>query len=132
MVETYDAFSRFDKSLPQLSINEDNMARNLVPYRERPSEAMVTILRGTGWVHPEHGPGHDFVKHIGREAIKQKCHLIDVALRDPNFSELYEKRLTQKQRDILGGRVENYTGSALERARINLRKVKNLFSTMRN
>jgi len=130
MVETYEAFSRLDKSLQQLSINEDRMATNLEPYRKKPSEAMVTILRGTGWVHPEYGPGHDFVKHIGREAIKQRCSLMDVALRDPHFSELYECRLTQKQREILSGKVELYTGSSLQRAQINLRKAKNLFPTM--
>ncbi len=126
MVETHEAFSRLDKSLPQLSINEDRMAANLESYRKKPSEAMVTILRGIGWIHPVYGPGHDFVKHAGREAIKQNCSLIEVALRDYYFSEVYENELTQKQRAILSGKVEFYTGSSLERAKINLRKARDL------
>ncbi len=120
MAETYEAFSRLDKALLQLSVNEDRMARNLEPYRSRPSEALVTILRGTGWVHPEHGPGHEFVKYVGKKIAGTNIGLLEEALKDERFARLYEEGLTGKQKSILQGNVEQYTGSARERTQYNL------------
>lgn len=119
MVQTYEAFSRLNKTLSQLSINEDMMARNLINVRNSPSEAMVAILRGEpGWVHSKYGLGHNFVKEIGKLARQQNRNLLDVALGDNEFKQLYDSLPRHKQ-DILQGKLELYTGSANERAEIN-------------
>ena len=118
MVEVYEAFSRLNKALPQLSINEDRMKANLASVRNNPSEAMVAILRGAKWRHSKYRLGHDFVKEMGKRAIKEGRDLLTVALEDNEFKALYEN-LTQDKRDILVGELEKYTGSSAERAEIN-------------
>ena len=45
MAEVYESFGRLSKTLDQLSINEDSLARNLELVRKNPSEAMVAMLR---------------------------------------------------------------------------------------
>jgi len=119
MAETYESFVRLNKILPQLSINEDVIEKNLGPVRRNPSEAMVAILRGEGWVHPEYGVGHDFVKEMGKRAKKQGERLLDVSLKDPEFNRLY-RSIPESKREILNGELENYLGSAEERTRINV------------
>ncbi|MBR9704250.1 hypothetical protein GOV12_02470 [Candidatus Pacearchaeota archaeon] len=118
MAETYEAFVRLNKVLPQLSINEDKMKANLQSIRENPSEAMVAILRGTGYIHPEYGVGHDFVKVIGKTAKTNGRKLIDVAMDDTHFREFYPS-LLESQRNILQGNLEGYLGSAWKRAKAN-------------
>jgi len=119
MTQTYEAFTRLTKALEQLSINDDKMAANLEPVRAKPGDAMTSILRGAGWVHPEYGTGHEFVKHIGRTAIKEGASLVDVALRDEHFREVWETLGDEKQA-ILNGELEKYLGSAKDRAEINI------------
>lgn len=119
MAETYESFNRLNGALKNLSLLTDNIARNLEPLRRSPSEAMVTILRGEGWVHPKYGVGHDFVKGIGKTAIKTRRPLLDVALEDAEFSRLYESLPEGKQR-ILCGDLELYLGSCLQRTEINI------------
>jgi len=119
MAETYESFVRANKGLKTLSVNEDRMAKNLEVVRDNPTEAMVAILRGKGWVHSRHGVGHDFVKVMGREAKKTTRKLIYVCLQDSEFSRLYDS-LSQRQRRILNGELESYTGSARERAQMNI------------
>ena len=119
MVETYESFVRINKALNQLSINEDKIAENLKPVRVNPSEAMVAVLRGEKWIHPEYGVGHDFVKEIGKRSKIEKRNLFEVALEDKYFKTLYNNLPLNKQ-EILHGKLENYTGSAKERARLNL------------
>ncbi len=119
MAETYESFARLNKSLGQLSINEDIVARNLEAVKNNPSEAMVAILRGEKWVHPKYGVGHDFVKEMGRRAKKQGKRLLDVSLEDSEFRSLYGS-LPEKRRDILNGQMENYLGSARERLEHNI------------
>jgi adenylosuccinate lyase len=119
MVETYEAFRRLNKVLPQLSINEDKIAANLQAIRNNPSEAMVAILRGEpGWIHSKYGLGHDFVKEIGKIAKKTGRPLTQVALEDLEFKSLYDRLPSEKQR-ILSGELELYVGSAIKRAEIN-------------
>lgn len=119
MAETYEAFVRLNRALPQLTINEDALARNLRPVRKSPSEAMVAILRGEGWIHSKYGVGHDFVRQMGIRAKKQRKGLLHIALRDSEFRKAYENLPDNKKR-ILHGELELYTGSAKERAHINL------------
>lgn len=120
MVETYEAFTRLNKTLEQLSVNEDRMAANLLPVRRNPSEAMVAILRGEpSWRHSKYGLGHDFVKEMGKIAKKTNRTLMEVAMNDPEFVALYNSLLPQYKRDILSGKLELYIGSAKERANIN-------------
>lgn len=119
MAELYEMFTRLNKALPNLSVNEDRMAENLQKVRDNPSEAMVAILRGEGWVHPEYGVGHDFVKVAGRKAKKEKRKLIDVAMEDEHFREVYG-RLTELKQETLKGQLEYYVGSSRKRARANL------------
>ena len=120
MVETYEAFRRLNKSLPQLSINEDKIAENLTRVRNNPSEAMVAILRGEQWIHPTYGVGHNFVKEMGRKAKKEKRGLLEVALEDDKFEKLFDS-LSLDRKAILEGTLENYVGSVLERAQKNLK-----------
>jgi adenylosuccinate lyase len=119
MAETYESFCRLNKALPQLSANEDKMAKNLESVRNNPSEAMVSILRGEKWVHSKYGVGHDFVKEIGKKVKKEGKKLLDVALEDSEFKALYE-RLAQNKKDILNGQMEKYIGSSIERAKENM------------
>ena len=119
MVETYESFVRLNKSLGQLSINEDIVARNLLPVRNNPSEAMVAILRGEGWVHQRYGDGHNFVKEMGKRAKSAGRNLLEVSLEDPEFKEVYNS-LPENKREVLSGNLEKYLGSATERTRINI------------
>ncbi len=125
MAETYESFKRVNRALGQLSINEDVMAKNLETIRENPSEAMVAILRGGKWVHPEYGVGHDFVKEIGKRAKREDRPLLEVALEDSEFRILYNG-LPEHKREILGGKLENYIGSSITRAQQNLKYVKSI------
>ena len=113
MAETFESFSRLNKALPELSLNYDRIEENLRSVRENPSEAMVAILRGEGWNHSQYGPGHDFVKHIGKIAQAGKRKLIDVAMEDTEFKKLYDDKLSEDKREILGGKLELYTGHSV-------------------
>jgi adenylosuccinate lyase len=120
MAETYEAFSRLNKALPQLSINEDKIAKNLMSVRNNPSEAMTAILRGKQWVHPEYGVGHDFVKEMGKAAQKTGKILINVALEDEEFKKIYSSFSITEQK-ILNGELEYYTGFAYNKASKNIK-----------
>ena len=119
MVETYETFSRLNKTLKQLSINEDRLAQNLEFVRRNPSEAMTAILRGAGFVHPVYGVGHDFVKEVGKTALKEGRPLLGVAMEDLLFANLVDSLYENKKR-ILAGQLELYTGSAYQRAESNI------------
>jgi adenylosuccinate lyase len=119
MVQVFEAFSRLNKALPKLSLNEDRIAQNLIPVRKNPTEAMVTILRGQGWVHPTYGAGHDFVKEMAKEAKRTGRPLLEVAHHDFDFEHLFQS-LPDREQDILNGRLEEYVGSSPERTAINL------------
>ena len=125
MTETYESFVRFNKALRQLSLNEDVIAKNLEKVRRNPSEAMVAILRGEGWVHSQYGIGHDFVKEMGKEAKREGRPLLRIALEDSEFAILYDKLPDIKQR-ILGGELENYVGSSKEKTKLNLKHVRSV------
>lgn len=128
MDQTYESFTRLDKALPKLTLNEERLAQNLQVVRNRPSEAMVTILRGeVGWVHSQYGPGHDFVKEMGKRAIKTRRGLLEVALEDSEFKKLYDNLSPLKQ-DILNGNLEKYTGDYRERAAININYAKSVIN----
>ncbi len=120
MVQVYDMFNRADKALKQLTVIEGNMERNLEKYAKFPDEAMVAILRGEGWIHPSYGEGHNFVKHIAREAKQNGLSLMDVALRDESFRTLYNS-LPEKKRKILEGNMGYYVGFSKDRARGNIK-----------
>lgn len=119
ITQVFEAFNRLNKSLPQLSINEDVIARNLESVRKNPSEALVAILKGEGWIHSKYGIGHDFVKEIGKKAKKEGRSLTDVALEDQEFKLLYDKLPIYKQ-EILKGKLENYIGCSIEKAMKNI------------
>lgn len=119
MVQTHEAFSRLNKTLKQFSINEDKIRDNLEPVRKSPSEAMVAILRGEQWVHPKYGVGHAFVKEMGKIAKKTGAGIYEVASRDCEFVKLYNN-LSENKQAILKGTLENYLGSARDRAEMNL------------
>lgn len=120
MTETYDSFKKMNRTLGQLSINEDVMAKNLEGVRNNPSEAMTAILRGEKWVHSKYGVGHDFVKEISKRAKKEGKHLSHVALEDSEFRTLYNI-LPGNKGTILWGQLENYLGSSKTRAQLNLK-----------
>jgi adenylosuccinate lyase len=119
MSEVYESFVRINKALPQLSINTDKMEANLKPVRDNPSEAMVAILRGEGWVHPHYGVGHDFVKEMGKKAKKTGKPLLSVAQGDIFFAKLYAN-LPENKQDILHGHLEKYIGFSIEIAEMNI------------
>jgi adenylosuccinate lyase len=126
IAETYESFVRFNKSLKTLSVNEDRMAANLEPVRKNPSEALVAILRGEGWVHPKYGVGHDFVKKKGIEAKTTGKSLREVCMTDQEFVDLYNK-LPELKQNIIDGKIELYLGSAKDRMEENLRQCYDLF-----
>jgi len=117
-IKTYEAFSRFSKSLDKLTILTDNVKDNLVYVRKNPGEAMVSILRGEGWIHPTYGTGHDFVKQMGIKVKQMNVPLLQVALDDEEFNNLYQS-LPGIKKKILHGELEHYIGSARERAAYN-------------
>lgn len=119
MAQVFEAFNRLNKSLPQLSVNEDIISRNLKNIRRNPSEAMVAILRGEGFVHSKYGVGHDFVKEIGKKAKRENRSLMKVALEDSEFELLY-KTLPSYKKGILNGKLENYLGCSTEKAMENV------------
>ena len=121
-------FIRLNKSLDQLSVNEDRVAENLQSVRENPSEAMVAILRGEKWIHSKYGVGHDFVKELGKRAKKENKPLLLVALEDNEFREVYDS-LSEKKKSILSDKLEYYVGSAFERAKKNIEYVRSIYST---
>ena len=100
-------------------MNTEAMNRNLATFVSSPSEAMTAILRGQGWMHPELGVGHDFVKHSAREAKKQGKNLLETALDDSDFAELHDG-LTDMKTRILNGDAGQYLGSAKERLKNNV------------
>ena len=119
LAETYESFSRGTKALDELTANPGAMARNLQRVRDRPTEAMTAILRASGWVHPKHGVGHDAVKVYARQARKDGATLLVTARNDPEFELAYQQLPTQHQR-TLNGELEQYLGSAKDRARHNI------------
>ncbi|MEK6862418.1 MAG: lyase family protein [Nanoarchaeota archaeon] len=127
MVQTYEAFSRLNKALPQLWVIRAQVEENLLPVRKSPSEAMVAILRGAGWNHSEYGAGHDFVKEISKRVKSENRTLLDIALEDAEFTALYET-LPANKRDVLKGKLEKYIGSSLQRAVINMSYAKGVIA----
>lgn len=118
MVEVYESFKRANKALKQLSINENKLKENLSYVRENPSEAMVTILKGEGFIHSKYGAVHDFVKEKMKESKQGEFSLFKTCYQDPEFKTALEK-MDSKKRDMLMGNIELYIGNANERARIN-------------
>ena len=118
MVQVYESFCRALKALGKLSINEDKVAEHLQLVRDFPSEAMVAIMMGGGYVHPTHGVGHDAVKAFAKLAKAEKQPLLTVALRDQYFAQ-YFAGLSEIKQQILQGQLEHYIGSSLQRAFAN-------------
>jgi len=119
MARTYEMITRLNKALPDLVLVEDVISNNLQKFRDQPGEAMVAITRGYGWSHSTYGVGHSFVAEMGKKARQTSSRLIDVAIEDPEFNDLFTNSMTDNQRSILNGNAELYTGFALERAEIN-------------
>ncbi len=119
MAEEYEMSLRMEKALQQLSLNRDRLEENLLAFRRFPSEPMVTILRGEGWVHSQYGEGHYFVKKASQTAKKERIPLLEIALRDAEFHAVYD-RLPLHKKDILSGKLELYVGDSKERAKRNL------------
>ncbi|MCH7567969.1 MAG: hypothetical protein IIA87_00975 [Nanoarchaeota archaeon] len=126
MAQVYEMFVRMNKAMKTLCVNKDKMSNNLISVREFPSEAMVAILRGEGWMHPDYGDGHDFVKNISQKAKANRQKLLGVALTDERFKSLYETLPQEKQR-ILQGEMELYVGDSPERARDNITYARKVF-----
>jgi len=119
LAQAYESFSRLVVVLNQFSINTDRMSANLYRVRQSPSEALVAILRGEGWVHSKYGEGHHFIKEMGKTAILQQRPLREVCRDDPEFALLYDHLPKNKQR-IINGELELYLGDARQRAYINI------------
>ncbi|MBI2632227.1 hypothetical protein HYW75_04440, partial [Candidatus Pacearchaeota archaeon] len=126
ITEIYESLIRLNKAIPQLRVNEENLKRNLIPVRNNPSEAMVAILRGEGWIHSKYGNGHDFVKEMSKNAKRSSRNLLEVCLEDGEFRQLYSG-LVQDKREVLEGKFENYIESAHKRKEEN---IKNAISTI--
>jgi adenylosuccinate lyase len=126
IAQAYESFSRVVKVLDQFYIIEDNLAKNLVPVRKSPSEAMTAILRGEpGWAHSKYGLGHDFVKKMTQVSKLSKRPLIDVCLEDPEFVQVYDT-LPSDKKDILNGKLENYLGPYLQECQDNVNYARNV------
>lgn len=127
MAQVYEMFSRAGKVLPELSLNEDQIAMHLDRFRAFPDEPMNAILKGAGFVHSEYGDPHTFVKTVARVAKKERVPLLTAALKDPEFRAAYA-RLSEEKKEILGGRVELYLGDAKERGRLNIEYAREITS----
>lgn len=128
ITRTYESFERASKALDKLSVNKDMMDLNLQAVRDFPSEAMVAILRGQGYIHPQYGVGHDAVKKFSQAARGNGQKLIDVARQDVHFAEFFET-LDFKYKRILEGKLELYLGSAHERLNKNVEYAKAIVNT---
>lgn len=116
MTEMHESFCRASKALDKLAVYPDKIAENLAPVRKVPTEAMVTITRGQGFVHPKHGDPHNMVKKFAQQAKQDKVRLLDIALKDDSFSRMFEG-LDKEKRRILEGELELYLGSSIEDAK---------------
>lgn len=116
---TYQSFSRINRTIDKLSVNTDKIKENLEPVRNFPTEAMVTIMKGQQFIHPEYGLPHDFVKEMTKKSRSEDKKLLDVCLEDTHFKEVYNS-LSETKQGILNGRLENYLGYAKKRARDNI------------
>jgi len=125
LAKTYEMFSRAGKASGNLDIVIDRVQKNLEKVRDKPSEAMVAILRGKGWVHPKYGVGHSFVKEIGKMAQNEGVSLMTVAMRDTEFRKVYQDLGVLRQ-SILDGKIENYLGSAGYRKDHNIEFVRSV------
>jgi len=119
MAETYESFCRASKALDKLSVNEDKMLDNLKYVREHPTEAMVTILKGENFIHPEYGLPHDFVKKMAQKSKGENKKLMDVCFEDDIFTKKFNS-LSEDKKRILSGEIENYIGFDKKRAKENI------------
>lgn len=127
IAQTYEMLVRISKAMKTLGINRDKMDANLRPFREFPSEAMVAILRGEGWYHPDFGDGHDFVKMMSQRAKAAGRSLLNVALEEGEFAKVYHS-LPEAKKRILNGEIELYLGDSKERAIANLAYARSVIS----
>lgn len=127
MVEAYESFKRTSKVLDKIIVLEDNIEENLSNVRGFPSEPMVTILKGEGFVHSEYGTSHEFVKEMSRKAKSQGRTLLGVCEENEEFCGVYSD-LPQFKRDILEGELEDYLDSADEKARKNIEYARNFLN----
>jgi adenylosuccinate lyase len=121
--EFYESVKRATRSLRDLTVIEPRMAENLNALRNSPTEAMTAILRAHGYVHPSGKLPHDLVAESAKEAKATKTKLLDVALQDKPFAELFQT-LSDRQRQILQGEIELYTGFHKERMLRRLAEIK--------
>jgi adenylosuccinate lyase len=125
IAEVYESLLRADKALTTLIVNSEDLSRNLTNVRRFPSEAMVAILRGHGYTHPEYGVGHDFVKEAAKKAKAAQRPVLEVALEDRHFGDFFEG-LPHEQQSILRGDLELYLGSAPRRVLQNIETARQL------
>ena len=118
MVEVYESFNRAIKALAELKINKENLTKYLQKVRDFPSEALVAITRKYGWIHPEYGVGHEAVKELAKKAKAERMTLLNAIAMDTPFWNFYQG-LPEKEKRILQGELELYTGSAQEDAKNN-------------
>ncbi len=126
IAETFESFSRANRALKTLSINRDRISQNLKYLIDNPTEAMTAILRGVGYIDPVHGVGHDFVKTMARKAKNQRQLLLDVCLCESETFGKLLKELADYKQAILRGNLQLYTGSARERAQMNIAYAKSI------
>ena len=124
MTRVHEMFCRLSKSLDQFSVKEENVRRNLLPVRERPTEAMTVVTRAHGYLHPNYGVGHDVVKEFAKQARSSGRKLLEVALTDAHFKAAYDKWPEWHQR-ILQGELELYIGPAKQKAKSNIEYARN-------
>ena len=127
MAQVHESFRRANRALEQLSVNEDRLAGNLQFVRDFPSEAMVAVLRSHGFTHSLLGVGHDAVKEFAKQAQREKRKLLDVALEDEEFRDFFERILSDRERRILSGELELYTGISAEKMKHNIQYASSVF-----
>ena len=120
IAETYESFNRVNKALRTLSVNQERISQNLKYLINNPTEAMTAILRGAGYVDPVYGVSHDFVKAMAIKAKKQGKDLLDICVNTSDHFISALKSLSNEKQAILRGILELYTGSAHERAQMNI------------
>ncbi|HIH37480.1 hypothetical protein J4460_08540 [Candidatus Woesearchaeota archaeon] len=123
MAETFESLQRFHKELGKLAFSTDFIAANLQRVRDNPTEAMTSIARAHGWVHPELGVGYDAVNRYIVDAKRRGVPLLQSAQGDPEFVAFFQS-IPERHQRILQGELEIYAQPGIQRAKRNITYVR--------
>lgn len=108
MCGVYESTNRMAKVMKNLAVYDEMMDRNLEAASTANSEYMNAVM-----IH--HGiDGYEAVKQFSITAKKEGRGLLGVAMENPEFRELWEKRFLPEEKQLLVD-IKSYTGNAYEK-----------------